>query len=1049
MVNMKLIKQTNLFYREGSSDKVYEVDLCEVSQNRYVVNFRYGRRGASLKEGSKTVSAVPLAQAQKLFDELVQSKVKKGYRELSDQSTAVATPARPARAVVSAADGNARNQAVLDHLSKKSNKKWPLERVIWRAGELKIREATPLLIKLIGSGKPLRDYCIAWSLGWCGDENAISALGRLYGDSSTTDAVRRVAGEALLKLSDDDTRSEFRSDMIEKLPPQLRESARKGPAEAFSNALADYLKEENVQRLVVLDTIYLIDNEHVRPALLTFLRSAPFKPNFFQRIRHIFKAAEYRRDAEVYGLIAYRFEKERHMFNNSGYSGRHISMQIDGRWEWIEVKKETQSPTSRLAYSSRTRTYMRKRVWRTLRRMGELGDLDYVKMAVGVLLPYSDADAKQIKESSVYDWRKEKTVRVHWDVYADYLAFNYILYSNSKRYFIKPPTLAWRCRPSYKPGNPEPEVREEAFPKLWEQKPVGLLHLIAESNCRPVHRFAVYALRACKEFCAELDLETVIMLLERPYEVTARLGFDLAKDRYRADDPDLGLVLAVANCASSEARAQAHRWISERRENFLKDGNFITALVTSPHIDTREYARNLLRSSVFAEAASRALIGRLVAYLLTLDESRADEARDIAETVLKTFGPQLRSIGINIVMDLLSHPMLEVQELGGNILLNHDTKADEIPESVIHSLIRSPFESIRAIGIKLFGQLPDEILVHRESLFVAFLNHQLPDIRNAIRPVLKHMVTGSANRDFVRRLIGSLLNALVKPESHEGVHKDLLAVLNDELGESGWMAEVERETVWKLIGAKSQIAQELGGLLLQKHVDWVSEIDTAELVKLNNHEVKAIREAVWAMSSLLLNRLKQSREEMGMAVRLLDSTWDDARKFWFAAFQSSFSGEDYTPGILVSICDSVRADVRKFGRDLITRFFKDEAGQEYLLKLSEHPSADLQLFATNYLEAYASDNPERLKELTPYFLSVLSGVNRGRVAKERIIRFLTAEAQKSEAGARVVAEIFSRQSVTIAIGDKAAAIEAMLNIQHAYPQVPLPIRVKLPEVRKG
>jgi hypothetical protein len=46
-----------------------------------------------------------------------------------------------------------------------------------------------------------------------------------------------------------------------------------------------------------------------------------------------------------------------------------------------------------------------------------------------------------------------------------------------------------------------------------------------------------------------------------------------------------------------------------------------------------------------------------------------------------------------------------------------------------------------------------------------------------------------------------------------------------------------------------------------------------------------------------------------------------------------------------------------------------------------------------------------------------------------------------------VAEILTRQSVTIAMGDKAAAIEAMLKIQRTYPQVPLPIKIKEPEVR--
>ena len=49
---MKLIKRKTLHYQKDSSDKVYEVDLCEVAEDKYLVNFRYGRRGANLKEGT-------------------------------------------------------------------------------------------------------------------------------------------------------------------------------------------------------------------------------------------------------------------------------------------------------------------------------------------------------------------------------------------------------------------------------------------------------------------------------------------------------------------------------------------------------------------------------------------------------------------------------------------------------------------------------------------------------------------------------------------------------------------------------------------------------------------------------------------------------------------------------------------------------------------------------------------------------------------------------------------------------------------------------------
>jgi len=68
-----------LYFKQGSSDKVYNVSLEEVEHNRFVVNFAYGRRGATLKTGTKTKTPVDYASAKKLYDKLVKSKTAEGY----------------------------------------------------------------------------------------------------------------------------------------------------------------------------------------------------------------------------------------------------------------------------------------------------------------------------------------------------------------------------------------------------------------------------------------------------------------------------------------------------------------------------------------------------------------------------------------------------------------------------------------------------------------------------------------------------------------------------------------------------------------------------------------------------------------------------------------------------------------------------------------------------------------------------------------------------------------------------------------------------------
>lgn len=81
----------NLSFREGSSDKVYQATLEEKGNGCFVVNFQYGRRGASLTSGTKTNDPVPYDKAKKVYDKLVQEKVAKGYKPDGSAPTAIAT----------------------------------------------------------------------------------------------------------------------------------------------------------------------------------------------------------------------------------------------------------------------------------------------------------------------------------------------------------------------------------------------------------------------------------------------------------------------------------------------------------------------------------------------------------------------------------------------------------------------------------------------------------------------------------------------------------------------------------------------------------------------------------------------------------------------------------------------------------------------------------------------------------------------------------------------------------------------------------------------
>jgi len=1046
---MKLIKRTTLYFQEGTSDKVYEVDLCQVDETNYVVNFRYGRRGANLKEGTKTTTAIPLAKAQQVFDKLITEKTDKGYYDINiGQAVGQASQSTPMSTVNSTSDP--RKQAILIRLKNKKPSAGQLERAIWRAGELKITEAEPLLIKLIGTEEALRDYCIAWSLGWCGSQKSIPYLQQLYQNPKTPDFVNRIAFDALLKLLDDQGKAALKSEKLASLPPDLKSLATKASPQVFAASLNDYLENGNYKNFAVLDTIYQIDNEIVRPALINILRTAPFKPSYFQRLRHIFKMAEYRHDAEVYALIAYRFEKQREMFNSESChvklsDGQYLSSSNRKynyrtyKYEPVvsEVQEELQKPESRIAYSSKTREYLRFRVWRTLEELGKQEDAAYIKMAVGILLEYSDNDA----------------IQNAWFPYSLYQTFNHIIYENSSRYACY--RGGWFCKGNYRQDNPEPQEREEAFPKLWEQHPEALIHLLCQSKCLPVNHFAVKVLKACANYLTSLDIPTIIKLLDNPYEVTTKFAFEeICLKNYNPASPNKELLLALVNCLYKPGRTQAYQWIQEKRDILFSDTDFIISLIISPQSETRISIRPILNSTIFSDDAAKIIVGKIISNLLIpenqgktfeiIPENIGQRIKDIGETLFISFAPQLRSLGFQVINDLLQNTRIEIQEIGARILLNHETKTENLPPQVIQSLLASPHDSVRVIGIRLFGQLPDAKLVGEDRvIIIAMAINVVADIREAIEPIIIRLATKYP--DFANQIARDFIEVLLVPEKHEGVHSFLVKLLNQGLSENLqiWKHSISKETALRLINVKSNPAQELGGAVLIANISqWQSEFTANEIVKLSNSQMFIVREGARQLLTAKLDSFRENTNEMLAGVRLLESKWEDTREFAFQLFTKEFTPEEFTPQILISICDSVREEARSLGRDLLIRNFQAQDGQEYLLKFSEHPSVDMQLFTTNYLEKYASGNPARLQELKPFFVTCLSRVNKAGIAKKRIFAFLESEAQKYEESAKIVAEIMARQSLTMAISDKASAIKIMLHIHQRFPNLVLPMDVK-------
>ncbi len=1046
---MKLVRQRVLRRKEGKIDHIYEIDLCEVARNKYVINFRSGKPGGRLQEGTKTVFPVYHSVAEKIFNDLVESKLKEGYTTGDGQK--IVEIAREEKSEGKLSNANrARKEAILNHLKRASQGeevkgKWKLSRIIWRAGEMKLTEAVPHLIRLAGQGDDMQQYSLVWALGRCVApetlQSVLQVLFHYYGNDSHPEKVRRIATAALCCLQKDKADDTFLQSLLDTLPSGLQELIRGNDPEGLAQKIQEYLFELKTTSNDYLTTLYHLSWKYpqIHATLAEILTELPLKPNYFQQIRHIFKAAEFREDGEIYGLLAYRFEKTAAYYTSRGYWRRYCYTQ-DG--EYIknrneEIKKEQ----PRIAYSHKTREYFRNRIIRTLRRAGELQGSSYPELATGILLQFNDAvdSAKPYKTTFYrYAYRPFRRIEhhIHYDSYAKYHIFNFMLYTNSPRYELKKGAEAWNCVSPYEPGQPATDVREEAFPELWNRAPQCLLKLLLNSHCQRVHEFAVKAFRDVPDYASLVSIEQIISMLGFPYAVTNELALELAKQHYSAVHPNKELVRALVTCLYHPARAAAMQWIEESRIFFSDDSNFVCDLIFSPYPDVRQWTRTLLPTYTFSEFQEKAIITRTISALLALAKEEIEEEliRDVGEILLLTFPGKIYKIGLEVIRDLLQHPSLEMQALAGKILLKHATAAKDLPEDLFLALLQATAPQIRALGVQLLGQLPDDVLFTREQMLASFCISELPEIRNAVRPIMKRLA--ATRKAFGDKLVKQLATVFLFKESYEGLHQDLYDLFTESFSES--LDVIEHTTAWKLLNSKYLQANRLGRYLLNTTLN-INTFTMRQIVKLSRSELHELREAAWNFYRRTPERIKQEQEE---ALRIVDADWDDTRNFAFEYFRTTFTEDDWTPDLLVSLCDSGRADVQAFGRAMITRFFDETHGADYLLKLSQHPSADLQLFATNYLEGFATDNLERFQKLEPYFITILSQVNKGRVAKDRILHFLRTEAMKDEDTAQIAVRILTRQSLTLAIGDKATCIETLRDIQKIYPAIETPIAIK-------
>ena len=1028
---MKIVRTTKLWFKEGTSDKVYEVDLVDsersASEQRFLVNFRYGRRGQTLREGTKTSQPVTREAADKLFDSVVVAKVNEGYRRFDGIQ-----PAEPSGGA--GADPRAARDAVLmARLEACLRNPWPAknrDRLFWRIGEVRIGAAAPLLARFAADriGYADASYSLVWALTRTGGPGAVDALSAIARQTRQP-LVRGLAEIALMSPLMGERRLD--PTLEEPLPEAVSQALADADLDALAGAVFDLAQREPMRASPTLVSLYRLAmaDGQVHGLLAALLARLPARPPFIPGLRRLLKYAEMLDDPAMFGAAAHRFETARPMYTVrwGRESGKPVAYLPEVNAEKpSELRHLSGAPDAQTGLSRATLHYLKRRIWRALRKRGELGQESFLAFATGYLLSFTQADLAEPTTRTRYRWLDRQYVALHrhYNALPKAWAAGHLLYGRIPGVTFREGTLTY-----FTADEAMPQIRGEAFPALWDAAPGYALSIAAESTCEPIALFGVRILRDHPEFLRELDTDGLAALLMASVPVAAMLGLEEARSRLAAGPADPGLIGLLLNAALPEARALAITRIDNEQAWPFADINLALLAVSSAFPDVREAALRWCWSRRVDASIAYSLALSVAEWLAVmpdpLPESEADRIRHIRACFALIWPNHDMPLTPEIIARLMAHPSSEVVAFGVDALTRSAVDVAALPEALWQPLLASPDIEVQAAALGLLGRLSDDQLAERAFLVLSLATSPAGKVRRAARPLIVRLAARFPRvaEDLAQRLI----EVLFQSAPDDSFAEDCVALFREALPRQ--LAAMNTGLLWRLLQAKAKGAQLLGTAAIAARDPSIFSV--RQLARLGNHTQLAVREWVMAAYEKTPRRFEAEAED---AVLLVESEWDETYQFALHYFER-WPGELWTPNVLGVVADSVNPKVLDFARSVLRRTLDPRYASEQLLRLLEHPAASMHLLITEVLTADAAQEEAVFDKLLPLARIVLLQVHKGRVAKDRLAAFLHAEALTSYDRAERVLPLFTDLSLSVLERDRTAAVLALRDIADAFPDL--------------
>ena len=1021
---MKTIKQTLLHFHQGTSNKVYNVYLIKVSSTGYLVNFEYGRYGATLREGTKTSSPVTEEKAQKLYDSLVVSKVNKDYKIVSGYNS-LSQEEKPERVSSSVEEYHSLLISRLKRASEarlKTVDNYAVSRLIYRAGELKLEEAKALIITLYSTSVEEENtfyYAVAWALGRYKDKSLRRTIESLR--EKLNDTSRYIVEEALFLLDEQQEEKEIRA--LE-LPMPFKISMKNSSLENFETQvkLLEEMIDSSYGRYQNIDTYYEDERKEVKEELnpllqqldelflklylhasvdahshKAMLKAIPFlsiNEFNFSLFRRLYKMAEMRDDHAVMSELISKIESKK--------------MACYEIYEWSRDNRRS---------IGCSRLYFKKRSLRYVQDLARYDEASYIEFSKYLLLSLNGYSTEFAAFSTEYYDENWNFKTKKYDAFSVHLTFMYILYGAGKRYMLSSSKKMWEIANK----SIQNEERPEMHKALWDKQPQVALEILAKSSVAVVQEFAFAVIEDHPDVIENASLEQLLPMLNAASSKARTFFFELLKERYAKRGEEE--IIAAALLSSDEKIASyALEMIAERTEIL--------------------YVKNLVASALFS--TSKSTFSHLTSLLKTLEEPKkiVDE---LVQRLMETALPLKGEVRLRMVASLRAlHKGVEVQHLeqmmeeealcdyhrvAAKLIRCPEFSSMELPLALKEKIASYDDPSMLATTIYLLGKLSEEELMKEYPMLLAFLYHDELQVSSESMKIVISL--GTQKRENAKVLLQGVVEKSFSATAESTADNVVLVV--EAFKEVYEVINIDQ--VYRLLTAKSKLSLRIGKLLLQKQE--ATKFSVLQWAKLAKNANKSIR--LWAYDAYVKNP-EMVKKAMPKSLMIFDTHWEDTRAFasdYFKSFEP-LSADD-----VVVIADSNYNDVQQFAKKMIIeREFNKES---ILLKLSQHPALTIQKFVTDLM--LSDITAEQLLKLEHFFNTLLHSVNQNRVAKTRVIHILN-NFLAHKGVAEMYARLATHHSASMVWADKAAYCEAMVHIAEYHNDIALPLQIQELETKE-